>query len=472
MKKAKQGFTLIELLAVIFIIGIISLIAIPAINKVTKQSREELYQMQLKNIQSGAKNWGASNIAILPEVDGEVITLTLGQLKMGDFIDMDIKDPRTRKLFPNDMEITITRVRNNYEYKVIEGTGSDVGELDLNSPSITLNGLAHETIEIHTEYIDKGVIARDPSGAAIDEIDITIRSNNNIVETIDTSILRQYKITYSVNHNGITASSIRTITVKDTIPPILTIAGNIELPTEKVSTFDFMEGVNSSDNSLKEPTITTSGSISTLPGNYYLNYTATDESGNKTSKIRRVTVIACVGVFVDARDGEPYKTAQFGDQCWFAENLKYTGNGCLSKTWSSSSTGPVDACEKNDDEIYYQWKAAMNGETRGEDEKDKVIQGLCPTGWHIPTDGEWTDLTDYVDSPAGTTLKDGPFNAKLAGYRNPSGAFLSVGSYGYWWTSSPDGSDAWFHYMFSSNSNVYRGTVSQAYGHSVRCVRD
>ena len=289
MEKTKQGFTLIELLAVIFIIGIISVIAIPAISKVTKQSREELYQIQISNIKGGAKNWGASNIAILPEVDGEIITLTLGQLKMGDFIDMDIKDPRTRKLFPNDMEITITRVRNNYEYKVIEGTGSDVGELDLNSPNITLNGLAHETIEIHTEYIDKGVIARDPSGAAIDEIDITIRSNNNIVETIDTSILRQYKITYSVSYNGVNASAIRTVTIKDTIPPVLLISGNIELSTEEVLTFDFMEGVNATDNSLKPPTITISGTISTLPRTYYINYTATDESGNKTTKVRRIT---------------------------------------------------------------------------------------------------------------------------------------------------------------------------------------
>ena len=86
-------------------------------------------------------------------------------------------------------------------------------------------------------------------------------------------------------------------------------------------------------------------------------------------------VFPCGKKFVDERDNKEYKTTQIGKQCWFAENLKYTKNGCLSKTWSSDSTGPVDACKANGDEIHYQWGAAMNGSTT------EGAQGLCPSGW-------------------------------------------------------------------------------------------
>ncbi|MDD2181562.1 MAG: FISUMP domain-containing protein, partial [Bacilli bacterium] len=195
----------------------------------------------------------------------------------------------------------------------------------------------------------------------------------------------------------------------------------------------------------------------------------------------------CGEDLVDARDNNTYQTAQFGDQCWMTENLKYTGNGCLSKTWDSSA--PHDACMANGAEIHYQWKAAMNEETRGEDETDKVIQGLCPEGWHIPTDDEWKVLEGTVDkeygvghtewdktgwrgSDAGTTLKGSLFNAKLAGFRDASGSLDNVGSYGYWWTSSPVGSSAWGRSMLSSNSGVRRITLSQAFGYSVRCVSE
>ncbi len=667
----KKGFTLIELLAVIFIISIISVIAIPNIDRAIKQAREELYQTQLNNIITGAKNWGSKNISILPEEDGELITLTLGQLKIGGFIDEKIKNPRTKKTFPNDMEITILKKGNNYEYKVIEGSGGFDNNIDFDSPTIVLNGLPHETVEIYDEYIDKGVIARDPSGSEIEDINITIKSNNNVVESIDTSKLVQYKITYSVTYNGTTTSAIRTVTVKDTIPPILTIPGNIELGVDVVSSFDAMEGVTATDNSLKEPTITTSGSLSTLPGTYYITYTAIDESGNKTTKTRTVNVVdnvkplvtfgtngssayaksrstkvtisddtgvntsslkylwntstsipsegsftntftnggtitspsgvtggyylwilakdvlgntaitrsnvfnldninpvisgitinatnityssftitrsgnatdahsglatnpylyqrstdnstwttvctnnttscnitglnetktyyyrictkdllgnqsctaskdvrtlhwTCGDDIIDTRDGNTYKTTKIGDQCWFAENLKYTGNGCLKKTWDSSDTGPVDACKANGDEIHYQWVAAMNGSTED-------VQGLCPSGWHIPTDAEWDILVNYAggSSTAGKKLKavdgngtdDYGFNGLLVGYRGTSGALYGVGSYVYWWSSSPSGSNAWSHSVFSSGGTVRHLTYPQANGYSVRCI--
>ncbi|MDD2181535.1 MAG: prepilin-type N-terminal cleavage/methylation domain-containing protein [Bacilli bacterium] len=289
-KKRWLGFTLIELLAVIFIIALISLISIPTINKVAKQSREKLYQSQISSIIVSAKNWSSKNAKFLPDKDGELITITLGQLKVDGFIDDSIKNPKTKKLFSDDMEIIIKKVLQNYEYKVIENSGSSESTVNWDSPFIIMNGLVHETVEIHTEYLDKGVIARAQDGTIINDVNVTIKLNNTIVSNIETNKLSQYKITYSVSYNGVNASAIRTVTIKDTIPPVLLISGNIELSTEEVLTFDFEEGVNATDNSLKIPTITWSGTLSTLPGTYYINYTATDESGNKITKVRSITV--------------------------------------------------------------------------------------------------------------------------------------------------------------------------------------
>lgn len=286
----KTGFTLIELLAVIFVLGIISVIAIPAINRVTQQSREELYQSQLKNIELGTKNWATANFSVLPEGEGEVITLTLGQLKLGGFVDKNITNPKNKKLFPNDLEITVTKKNNNYEYDVLEGTGGQDGEIDSTKPVIILNGLVHQTVELNSLYNDLGVIAKDPTGALIDTVDILIKSNNEPVIKVDTSSLIQYKITYTATYQGVTSTVIRTVTVKDTTPPVLTIPGNIEIGINSVENFNALTGVITTDNSLKTPTLVVSGTLSKIPGTYSITYTSTDGSGNKTVKVRTIKV--------------------------------------------------------------------------------------------------------------------------------------------------------------------------------------
>ncbi len=187
-------------------------------------------------------------------------------------------------------------------------------------------------------------------------------------------------------------------------------------------------------------------------------------------------VFPCGKNFVDPRDNKEYKTTKIGDQCWFAENLKYTKNGCLNKTWNGDSVGPVDACKANDDEIHYQWDAAMNGSTT------EGAQGLCPSGWHIPTDAEWDILVDYVggSSTAGKKLKavaangtdDYGFNGMLVGRRNTVGDLNIVGSGVLWWSSSLSETNAWRRSVGLNSDAVYRGALSKAYGFSVRCVLD
>jgi uncharacterized protein (TIGR02145 family)/prepilin-type N-terminal cleavage/methylation domain-containing protein len=199
--------------------------------------------------------------------------------------------------------------------------------------------------------------------------------------------------------------------------------------------------------------------------------------------------VNCGDKLIDSRDypegiKNTYETVKIGNQCWFAENLRYTGkegSSCLINSvdnWKDKS--PYNACMKNigatcthggdyycdwnyETEVLYQWGAIFgSGEPRTiEDNQDK-IQGLCPNGWHLPTDEEWGTLIDGLNGSAGDKLKsasdwngnnDSGFNARPAGYRYTSGTLYSVGYYANWWSSSPgDGSNAWRRYVYSGYS--------------------
>lgn len=184
----------------------------------------------------------------------------------------------------------------------------------------------------------------------------------------------------------------------------------------------------------------------------------------------------CGQDFTDSRDSNVYKTVKIGDQCWMAENLRYTENGCTSKTWDEAF--PHDACLSHTpswgEEILYQWGAAMNGSTT------EGVQGLCPSGWYIPTDEEWTTLETFVGTTPGTKLKaETPiwngtnnygFNGKAAGYRLSDSSHFDVGLSGDWWSSSISGINAFGRNLFSDDPEVLHYVSSVFYGLSVRCL--
>ncbi len=93
-----------------------------------------------------------------------------------------------------------------------------------------------------------------------------------------------------------------------------------------------------------------------------------------------------------------YATVQIGNQCWFAENLRYD-NGCSKEEWVNNVDDPWCGFHEEDtEEVYgllYRWKALMDGST------EPGAQGLCPDSWRIPTHDEWTDLERYVCNQAG-----------------------------------------------------------------------
>jgi uncharacterized protein (TIGR02145 family) len=123
------------------------------------------------------------------------------------------------------------------------------------------------------------------------------------------------------------------------------------------------------------------------------------------------------GTFTDLRDGKKYKTVKIGEQVWMAENLSYLpsviGPSISSDTtayyyvYGYADTVVADAKATVNYTTYgvlYNWTAAMNGSASN----SSIVQGVCPTGWHLPSDTEWKELTVYLGeaSVAGGKLKE------------------------------------------------------------------
>ncbi|MDA8695892.1 fibrobacter succinogenes major paralogous domain-containing protein [Flavobacteriales bacterium] len=186
-------------------------------------------------------------------------------------------------------------------------------------------------------------------------------------------------------------------------------------------------------------------------------------------------------------DGYDYAVVEIGDQCWFAENLRttvYADDSSIpqvtgSVVWSDLNTGA--RCDYQNDAAnvstygrLYNWYAVNNG------------SGLCPSGWHVPTDDEWTALETYLGANGhsgaeGTALKssdwngtdDFGFSALPGGYLVfHSGDFYGEGIYGQWWSSSSGGFLAWYRTLYYFNTDFGRNAQNRRYGFSVRCLRD
>lgn len=209
--------------------------------------------------------------------------------------------------------------------------------------------------------------------------------------------------------------------------------------------------------------------------------------------------------FTDPRDGKVYQTVVIGNQVWMAENLAYLPSvnmvadgsedaaGSYYYVYGYDGTNVADAKATDNYATYgvlYNWTAAMDGEASSTT-NPSGIQGVCPAGWHLPSDAEWTELTNYLGGTSvaggklketGTTHWNTPntgatnetgFTALPGGYRYFDGTFNDIGVYGNWWSATEyDASIAWFRFM-----NIYSSSVSSYYhneevGFSVRCVRD
>lgn len=129
----KNGFTLVELTAVLIILSVLGMIIIPIVENSINSGKNELYVAQLDSIKASLKKYAVSNINSKIKNVGDDIFLSLYQLKIENYLALDIKDPRTETLLPNDMLLRIHKESKNYTYEVLETSGTKVAEKEYNT---------------------------------------------------------------------------------------------------------------------------------------------------------------------------------------------------------------------------------------------------------------------------------------------------------------------------------------------------
>lgn len=240
-------------------------------------------------------------------------------------------------------------------------------------------------------------------------------------------------------------------------------------------------------------------------------------NNNATCAAKPISAQGCGGVTqVTASSGRVHSTVNINGQCWLTTNLITTPsvyNNYTTTSWTNTSPGDQGyfgyyhdvttdgtagwkATEPAANEgRLYQWCGAMDATI------SERSRGICPAGWHVPSDCEWMYLehgqgmsiteqnvnnawrantADNQGTPGyklrsqgtGQTNASG-FSGLLAAYRNTNGTFLSRTSYGYWWSSSATGaSTAISRDLNTGFRGVSRYSLNKAFGFSVRCLKD
>ncbi len=246
----------------------------------------------------------------------------------------------------------------------------------------------------------------------------------------------------------------------------------------------------------KKPINDSKGSLATVDMDYNtgerLKYTAV--SGNNSTVMTDIPIAdkTVTFTFIECKDGNNnyYPIVKIGTQTWMAENLKttkYTDNANITLVTDAAEWSNLTAqgyCWYNNNEATYKatygalynWYVVINVK-------------LCPTGWHVPTDANWTSLTTFLVSVAGGKLKETGtahwnssntgatnetgFTSLPGGYRYTDGSFNYIGKYGYWWAATEvSTANAYRRSMSYTNSNVNSTNDSKKYGFSIRCIKD
>jgi uncharacterized protein (TIGR02145 family) len=194
-----------------------------------------------------------------------------------------------------------------------------------------------------------------------------------------------------------------------------------------------------------------------------------------------------LGSITDSRDAEVYQTVKIGDQNWMAENLRYNAKG----SWLNPANPNVSYGR------LYDWETIMNGESSTATNPSK-LQGLCPEGWHLPSDLEWQTMeqtlglspdevkeagfrgnreglelktkTGWLRRGGGTNKSK--FSAYPTGVVQASGAFSGIGYYTSFWTSTEKTEENAWGRTLRELTYIIRSDASKKSGRACRCIED
>jgi len=229
---------------------------------------------------------------------------------------------------------------------------------------------------------------------------------------------------------------------------------------------------------------------------YYVKAYATNSVGTAYGNQIAFTTFSdglpCPGIptFTDPRDGRVYNTVQIGTQCWMKDNLNIGTriNGSQEQTNNNIIEKYCYGDGESTCNVYgglYLWNEIMQYVTT------EGTQGICPAGWHIPTDAEFTTLTSFLGgiSVAGGKMKEtgtthwtspntgatniSGFTALAGGDRDHNGTFYTFGDFGIYWSSTEiSSSNAWDRHLYYFTDFLDRFNSLKSMGYSVRCLWD
>ncbi|MBN1416630.1 MAG: caspase family protein [Bacteroidales bacterium] len=267
---------------------------------------------------------------------------------------------------------------------------------------------------------------------------------------------------------------------------IYTLKSNTLVSIDSVATGDHIIKISGPENWLKNITVNKDQTTS-IHAKKDLDYIIKSANRNE---------------FTDYRDGRKYSWVKIGDQIWMAENLAYLPR--VNAPFVGSKTDPyyyvygyngddVDSARATKNYIIYgtlyNWPAAMNG-SLSSNLNPSGVKGICPNGWHLPSDAEWKELSEYLGGQriSGSKLKETGFDhwydpntsaANSSGFTALPGGirfnneFLYLGLYGLWWSSSGNFERyTWTRILSNKNGKLRRGRYDGGHGYSIRCVRD
>ena len=208
-------------------------------------------------------------------------------------------------------------------------------------------------------------------------------------------------------------------------------------------------------------------------------------------------------VVIVEHQGRDYETVQIGEQCWFAENLRVENyrngdaipSGLSNSEWNNATSGAISvyADSASNLEAYgrlFNWHAVDDG------------RGLCPSGWHVPPDGEWMTMeialgmsvadannegyrgtnqgaqmkTTFGWSDGGNGTNSSGFSGLPGGLKEKTGPFDNGGMSGYWWTSSSNtfgnSPESWDRVLDYDKEIVVRSSSPISRCYSIRCLKD
>ena len=231
------------------------------------------------------------------------------------------------------------------------------------------------------------------------------------------------------------------------------------------------------------------GSISSLLPNttYYIRAFATNNLGTRYSN----QLLENTSLIATDLDGNMYPGIKIGTQTWLSKNLnvtKYQNNDSIeqvisSSTWLNLMEGAWSYSDNSSSYggtygKLYNWFAATDQ------------RKICPIGWKIPSDADWTILTDFLGGldVAGGKLKStgisiwqipnnwannlSYFSGLPGGYRDESGQFLGLGYYGLWWSSTSDGPNALSRYVYNEFNYASKDSSAKNQGLAIRCLME